>query len=453
MAWTTSWLLFIFLGSLVVCTDAASDNGDLIAPDAVTPSPILFIGGMGASSLLADVNRTETRHVFCSKTARATKIWLDYEGLAPGASDCWLDNMALHWRAKKSKNTEYEQIDEEIGIHMYPEGDTKPPGTASFQFGLVMPLWDSLVENAESMSKDKPYKYSRTNFHQFGNLVYDFRKGPTEFAKDGTFAKTKKNIETYVDGLNGGTPAVIVTLCEGGTFFLSFMRFISELGGAGQAWKSRYIAHWVSLSGIFGGTPELLRIALYPEAIDDYYISKVLPWLTKTDLRDMAASFVATFTGMPNSYLQSEDNEILVRSTSGNYSRANLTLAFNDSGLIPQISIFEQQTQHAFQNQPPPGVPVSCFYGTGKDTLSTMDYMNGWNRPATKFWYEDGDKVAPKRSLELCGRWPNTEAEGFPGLGHDDTLRDKNVMERWVKVLAKVNSGGKLSEGKSSFFV
>jgi hypothetical protein len=361
--------------------------------------------------------------------------------------------MALHWRAKKSKNTEYEQIDAEIGIHMYPKGDTKPPGTASFQFGLVMPLWDSLVENAESMSKDKPYKYSRTNFHQFGNLHFDFRKGPTEFAKDGTFAKTKKNIETYVDGLNGGTPAVIVTLSEGGTFFLSFMRFISELGGAGQAWKSRYIAHWVSLSGMFGGTPELLRMALYPEATDDYYISAVLPWLTKTDFRDMAASFVATFTGMPNSYLQSEDNEILVRSTSGNYSRANLTLAFNDSGLIPQISIFEQQTQHAFQNQPPPGVPVSCFYGPGKDTLSTMDYMNGWNRPATKFWYEDGDKVAPKRSLELCGRWPNTEAEGFPGLGHDDTLRDKNVMERWVKVLAKVNSGGKLSEGKSSFFV
>ena len=53
--------------------------------------------------------------------------------------------------------------------------------------------------------------------------------------------------------------------------------------------------------------------------------------------------------------------------------------------------------------------------------------------------------------LELCKRWPETvEAEGFPGLGHGDTLRDKNVMERWVKVLEKVNGDGEASAGRTS---
>jgi hypothetical protein len=439
------------MGNFVTCSGATSSGGDGFASDAITPSPILFIGGMGAVNLVADLNRTETRHFYCWKTAKAMKIWLDWTSLAPGATDCWLDNMSLHWRKTTSTSAEYEQIDAELGIHVYPEDDAKPPGTTDFNDGLYKVLWDALVENAESMSKGKPYSYSRANFHQFGNLFYDFRKGPTEWAKDGTFAKTKKNIETYADALNKGKPAVIVTLSEGGTFFHWFMRFISEMGDAGKEWKSRYIAHWVSLSGTFGGTPELLRAAIYPDSIDDYHMNQILPWITKTEFRDMSATLVATFTGMPNSYFKNEDDEILVRSTSGNYSLSNLTLAFKDSGLIPQISIFDQQKQHAFENQPSPGVPVSCFYGVNKDTLSTTDYMNGWNRPATKYWYENGDSVVPRRSLELCKRWPETvEAEGFPGLGHGDTLRDKNVMERWVKVLEKVNGDGEASAARTS---
>ena len=82
------------------------------------------------------------------------------------------------------------------------------------------------------------------------------------------------------------------------------------------------------------------------------------------------------------------------------------------------------------------------FAKVGVDTVE--------KRP-TQSLVEASKGLVHKIGLELCKRWPETvEAEGFPGLGHGDTLRDKNVMERWVKVLEKVNGDGEASAARTS---
>ena len=81
-----------------------------------------------------------------------------------------------------------------------------------------------------------------------------------------------------------------------------------------------------------------------------------------------------------------------------------------------------------------------------KEFLAAKSGVDIVEKLPTQSLVEASKGLVHKIGLELCKRWPETvEAEGFPGLGHGDTLRDKNVMERWVKVLEKVNGDGEAS--------
>ena len=93
---------------------------------------------------------------------------------------------------------------------------------------------------------------------QWGNWYFDFRRGPNEYAVDGTFAKLKKQIEIYYQQANGATGAgapgdeedaqpklrvVLVSVSMGGPVIHAFFNWIEQTLGQvpGAAWKDKYV--------------------------------------------------------------------------------------------------------------------------------------------------------------------------------------------------------------------
>merc|ERR1719359_1131647 len=80
--------------------------------------------------------------------------------------------------------------------------------------------------------------------------------------------------------------------------------------------------------------------------------------------------------------------------------------ALTDSGLSEAKEVYESsKSAYSFNHLDAPGVEVDCFYGIDDHTVSSMHYGNGFNTHATSYSYEDGDGVAPTRSLSLCAKW------------------------------------------------
>jgi len=202
-------------------------------------------------------------------------------------------------------------------------------------------------------------------------------------------------------------------------------------------WKSEYIERWVSLSGVFGGSVELTRMALYPEAKDFFNIPDYLPYISLETSRDMSNSFSSSFTLRPTFM---SDKEILIStSISGKervYGEADMSEALGDSGLSVARQVYEaSKNAYSFEHLEDPGVAVDCVYGVGDKTVNGIHFGNGFNNPATNYTYEDGDGVAPTRSLSLCATWSKTNVYTFPRIGHGGTLHSQDAVQQFAKII------------------
>ncbi|CAD7942781.1 unnamed protein product [Amoebophrya sp. A120] len=449
--------------------------------DFASRNPILFIGGMGASIIEATLNKTTAPREFCWKTAENYRVWLPYTGLLPGFADCFLDNFKLHWRDEVVEEDTEDQVQggggriarsdrsdtnlmrqesrssasrgglapsmfskkrrtsslvlDESEVQAYALGDRIAPGTGGLTDGLVKGLWEDLAKVATDSGK-----YAKDiNPKQINLLTYDFRKSPTEWIRDGTFARTKRRIELYVDTYNAGKAAVLVTLSEGSNFLHQFLALYVD-----AQWKSQYVRHWLSLSGPFGGTPELTRMAFYPQPVDVYHLPQLLFYIKLRELRDVSITFPSTLVGTPT-YLTATET-LVVDHTGKKYTKNDLAEAFQDAGQNFTAKLLKMQKQYFFDALPGPGVPVTCVYGSGLPTLANMTYGNGWDQEGTEFGYESGDSVVPVRSLIRCHEWneiprhPSVELVEVPQASHGDTLRRPEALHAFREILQALDS-------------
>eukprot|EP00392_Amoebophrya_sp_AT5.2_P004937 g4946.t1 len=447
----------------------------------VAKNPILFMGGMGASTIDATLTKTTVVHDFCWKNAENYRVWLPYSGLLPGVADCFLDNFKLTWKKRQrrprprplesgpggttttgsrsggtggglprifrgssgskmegqkaarapdeenSAEPEDEEDDQdplildESEVQAYASGDKIEAGTGSLTDGLLKSLWDALGEIARS-------KFGYDSPRQINNLYFDFRKSPREWFVDGTFARTKSRIETYVDEFNAGKPALLVALSEGCNFLHQFLALFVD-----DAWKAKYVHHFLSLSGPYGGTPELTRMAFYPQPADVYHVPELLFYIKLRALRDVSVSFPSTLVGMPT-YL--DLNETLVTDKDGRgYKQTELGEALRAAGQPNTAVLLDMQKgRFFFDALPPPRVSTTCIHGVGIPTLKSMTYGAGWDQEASDFEYETGDGVVPARSLVRCQEWTRMDPDHPPvsllaldGASHGGPLRNATV--------------------------
>lgn len=372
----------------------------------------------------ADLNKTSSPHWYCYSQYEDYDLWLYYRDLVPMQADCWLDNMRLKWRDGKV---------EDAGITIKLVGDHLSPHE-DINNGFAKDLWSDLLSGVQDLG------YSATSPH-VGALHYDWRLSLEQLMLDGTFAKMQKQIEAHVAS-SGGKKAIIVTLSYGGPLVHKFLaKFVDS------AWKHKFVERWISLSGVFGGSVVLTRMAFYPEAKDFFNIPEILPYISLEMARDMSNTFSSSFTLRPT-YM--EEHEVLisaqVEGEQRNYTTNSVGLALEDSGLSAARQVYESsQYAYSFDHLGEPGVTVDCMYGTGEKTLNSVHFGDGFNKPATAYAHEDGDGVATTRSLSLCARWNETKVVGnntpkvsvykFPHIDHGGILHSNESCQQFANIL------------------
>lgn len=402
---------------VVVCFALAASQRTAAEP----LHPLVFVGGAGASLMKADLNKTSAPHWYCSTQYKDYDLWLYYRTLTPFWAPCWLDNMRLRWRDGKMQDAgiEVRLVGDELGEQ------------EDINKGFAKDLWSDLLLNISSLG------YSGTSPH-VGALHYDWRMSVDQLMVDGTFANMQKQIETRVAAADGKR-AVLTTLSFGSPLMHKFLtQFVDS------AWKQKFVERWISLSGVFGGVVELTRMALYPEPMDFFDIPKMLPYISLEALRDMSNTFPSSFAARPT-YMR-DDETLVSANVAGqlrNYTKHDMAMALEDSGLSAARQVYKS-SEHAysFDDLDGPGVTVDCIYGTGDETVDAIHFDLGFNKHATHYGYEDGDGVAPTRSLSMCAKWsspnesdPKVSVHPIPHIGHGGPLHNNVALQIFSQII------------------
>ncbi|CAD7929624.1 unnamed protein product [Amoebophrya sp. A120] len=273
--------------------------------------PVVFVHGMIGSGIMANLSdRKERKHFFCAKNGENYTLWFDPKhNLLPFEFDCWADNLSLHWKTQ-SGSADLRLADEDLGLHSFvpersrPLGLDVPPLLAGGIGAWNTLLWGNLTE-----------KLGYDN-RQAGVVAYDWRKGPEEFAADGTFVRVQQTIEYYYKH-NENTKVALLSISMGCPFLLWFLHWVDRTRGEeeGKRWKDTYLEVWVSLSGVFAGAPEMVSEALMPTDRDVYGITTKKPfslYITKQKIRDI----VGTWSGPLGMLPQSLDDRVVLWVTS-----------------------------------------------------------------------------------------------------------------------------------------
>eukprot|EP00928_Gymnodinium_smaydae_P082614 TRINITY_DN65933_c0_g1_i1.p1 TRINITY_DN65933_c0_g1~~TRINITY_DN65933_c0_g1_i1.p1 ORF type:complete len:451 (-),score=28.19 TRINITY_DN65933_c0_g1_i1:165-1343(-) len=375
----------------------------------------------------ADLNKSSSPHWYCSKEEQDYDLWLYYRNLAPMIYACWLDNMKLDFHNGQPHNH---------GVKIQLNGD-RLSKQDDIERGFAKDLWGDLLSGVSSLG------YSGTSPYVVG-LHYDWRLSPKQLSDDGTFLKMKKQIEMIVATADGKR-AIPITLSYGGPLMHTFLASYVD-----AAWKRKYVERWISLSGVFGGSVELTRMALYPEPADFYDIPTFLPYITVEMTRDLSNTFPSSFALQP-SFLNQNDALVtaIIDGKNRTYYKTDFESVLSDAGLLAAREVYTfAKDSYSFAALGEPGVSVDCMYGVGDDSLSAIHFGDGFNSRATHFSYEDGDGVAPTRSLSLCRQWNITNRSGydaptfsehvFPRVGHGGTLHNDDAVRRFAAIVHSV---------------
>ena len=205
-------------------------------------SPIILVGGLGGSSLMAQRNHsTNEPHWWCQRTTDPFQIWLSLQEMIPYLSeDCFVNDMSV-----ELKNGILGQKDRNVRIFGKDIGGMEGLNSIIAEFPskwyYMKPLADYLVSNGS-------YEIGKS----LRGFTYDWRVGVREWANDslslgGDYFKLQKLVEETFK-LNGRKVSLLGH-SMGGPFLQYFLaNFVS------QDWKDRYIYKYIPVAGPFDGT-------------------------------------------------------------------------------------------------------------------------------------------------------------------------------------------------------
>eukprot|EP00794_Sanderia_malayensis_P018784 gene18784-20675_t len=363
--------------------------------------------GIGGSQIQATLHRNKVSHWWCDKKYGWYTLWLNIEELiAPPLVECWTDDVKLVY------NATLDQMQNTHGVY------TRIPGfgnTSSIEY--LDPALSHPGQYFAPFIRSLVDKFGYKRGFNIRAAPYDFRYGP-EYASV-YFTKLKALIETSYK-TNGNKRVLLVSQSMGCPFSLIF------LYNQSQAWKDKYLASWITISGVWGGAVKALRAYI---SGDPFGVPPLLdsPILMRPAQRTYTSlSFILPSKDFWNS------NEILVKTEYKNYTVNDYDELFEDMG----FSLASKIRKKTLPSWTPavPGVPLFCLHGSDRRTAGALLYGQGDFpdfQPYVK--YDDGDGTVNIRSLLGCLKWRGKSKHPithkvYPGAEHNGILGDGRMQ-------------------------
>lgn len=375
-------------------------------------SPVIFVPGDGGSQIDAIINKKDSIHFFCEKsTDTYFNLWLNKELLVPFVIDCWIDNVRLVYNRTTRKTQNSPGVETRVpGFGSSETVEWIDPSHATVGAYFVN-IGNALVQNG--------YKRDLS----IRGAPYDFRKAPNENKE--WFIKLKNLVEeTYT--LNDNIPITFIVHSMGAPMTLLFLQMQS------QQWKDQYIRRVISLAGAWGGSVKALKCFAIGDDLGAFALSGKV--MRSEQITNPSLAWL-----LPNPLLW-KPNEVMVRSLSRVYTMEQLEDFFNDIDYTDGWEM-RQDTISYTLNFSAPGVELHCLYGSGIDTVESLNYEKSFDLTGKPtLLYGDGDGTVNKRSLEACRHWSSQQKQPiylreFPRADHMAILADLSVLDSIVKVL------------------
>ncbi|XP_058814274.1 phospholipase A2 group XV-like isoform X2 [Topomyia yanbarensis] len=360
----------------------------------------------------AIINKPSSVHFYCQKTSDTYfNLWLNKELLLPLVIDCWIDNMRLYYNSTTRKTQNSPGVEIRIpGFGSSESVEWIDPSHATVGAYFVN-IGNALVQNG--------YKRDVS----IRGAPYDFRKAPNE--NQDWFIKLKHLVEeTYT--LNKNMSITFIVHSMGAPMTLLFLQMQT------QEWKDQYIRRVISLAGAWGGSVKTIKCFAVGDDLGAFALSGKV-------LREEQITSPSLAWLLPSPLIW-KPNEVMVRSLSRNYTMDQLEDFFKDID-YPDGWEMRKDTLSYVLNFTAPGVELHCLYGTGTNTVESLNYEKSFDlNGKPTLLYGDGDGTVNRRSLEACQHWKNQQKQPifmreFPGADHMNILANLGVLDSIVKVL------------------
>ena len=227
---------------------------------------------------------------------------------------------------------------------------------------------------------------------------------------------------------NGQTPVTLVAHSLGGPISLYFLSKYAP-----SDWKASRIKQYISLSGAFGGSSNVL-LGIISGDVED------VPTARPLVLRKCQRSNPSQVLLLPPAQLWGED-EVLVVQPKKNYTSLNYDDLFADLGYTNGSRMYNE-VKNLLADFPPPNVTHYCFYGTDVQTVATYIYGDSFpDKPPSDLIYGNGDGTVNARSLQACSLWKDKQVfpvvmKSFSKVSHFDMVSDDNVLQELGKIMS-----------------
>jgi len=120
--------------------------------------------------------------------------------------------------------------------------------------------------------------------------TYDWRLGPVEWMRDGGEYTMLKNLVEMAFRLNDNTKVMLLSASMGSAYTMTFLtRFVKP------DWKAKYIHRFVSVSGVFNGAPDYIRMSTCGYDISDGR----MPWISPLRYAKVVRTWASTAWMLP----------------------------------------------------------------------------------------------------------------------------------------------------------
>ncbi|KAL9646868.1 hypothetical protein ABK040_013728 [Willaertia magna] len=395
-------------------------------PKDVT-TPLILVGGLGGSALMASRKNAKEPHWWCeSTTSEPFQIWLSFKEAIPYLTeDCFMHDFTLNLLTDTNNKPFLQQKDNGVRI-----------------FGKDMGGLDGVNYITDLFKEKTPYFAPLSGFLEKNGYVagkslrgfpYDFRLGPKEWSTQnltvgGDYFKLKQLIEdTFY--LNNGKKVALLGHSMGGPFLQYFLaNFVS------QPWKDKFVKSFIPVAAAFDG---------------NFYSMVSLLIGTNYGIPTINAKSMAKVVGLFGSvpYMSPRLTDIPFVELNGKYyGRDNQYQYMKDIDMLDTWKVFQHEDVPNDIKFAAPNVTTYCVFGYGVNTTVQFSY-NGPKKikdlelsDFTPSKFRDGDGSVADTSLKVCEGFEQSYpviVERMFNVTHVGVVYDVNFFNYLLGILQK----------------
>eukprot|EP01116_Phalansterium_solitarium_P010783 TRINITY_DN2604_c0_g1_i2.p1 TRINITY_DN2604_c0_g1~~TRINITY_DN2604_c0_g1_i2.p1 ORF type:complete len:403 (+),score=109.89 TRINITY_DN2604_c0_g1_i2:90-1298(+) len=344
--------------------------------------PFIIIPCSTGSRLEAKLTNKQSAYAWCPRNSDWFTLFAPADkDLLPPHSYCVGENLQLVYNASSGVYNSFPGVE----VRVPDFGNTT--AVEFLQPPDKIPLYAELVNMLVALGYERGVNLRAA--------PYDWRLGANGF--NASFAQLQALVEeTYA--MNANTPVVLHSFSLGGPYIHLFLTdFVS------QAWKDKYVARLISISGAFSGSTVAVVASLFHRGIGPWYVPKQV-------MTNFIDSTGEPYWMLPDASLFGD--EVFLTTPHANYTSNDFVQMLQDAKHPTAAAMFEAMVP--FKSAvTPPGVDVVCLYGYNVST--PLRVFTNSSSLSVDALYEvfpgDGDNCVLRRGLELCDTWAGMQSQ------------------------------------------